>query len=235
MAQDIKVTPNILLGVNLFSDASLEHREIIAPLCKGVYMPAKTDIVHQEDFTRDVYFILNGVVRVTYFSSSGKEISFREQYKGEMFGELSAIDGEIRSAQIKTLSEVTLIIMNAGDFKYALSLSSSLSLKVMQHMSVLVRSLSDRVIDYSTNSVSCRIKAEVLRLFLKNSKNSDDAVITTIPKHSDIASRVSTHREAVTRELTTLESNGILQRNKGFWRITDIEKLQQLVEEEQNI
>jgi CRP/FNR family cyclic AMP-dependent transcriptional regulator len=48
---------------------------------------------------------------------------------------------------------------------------------------------------------------------------------------SDIANRISTHREAVSRELSRLVSIGLLLREKGSLKIMDVEKLARLVQE----
>ena len=57
-------------------------------------------VVSSEADDDDVYFLLAGSCRVSYFSSSGREVSFRDQEPGEMFGEISAIDGRGRALTI---------------------------------------------------------------------------------------------------------------------------------------
>ncbi|MDF2766026.1 MAG: Crp-like helix-turn-helix domain, partial [Rhodospirillales bacterium] len=47
----------------------------------------------------------------------------------------------------------------------------------------------------------------------------------------EIASRISTHREAVTRELGRLEHEGILAKEGRTLRIRDVARLRRLVEE----
>ena len=55
------------------------------------------------------------------------------------------------------------------------------------------------------------------------------ASINPSPTHADIAARVSTHREAVTRELAVLEKGGILTRGRGSLEITDVARLEDMV------
>ena len=49
------------------------------------------------------------------------------------------------------------------------------------------------------------------------------------PKHADIASRVSTHREAVTRELNRLERIGVIERGSGVLVIRDVDRLAEML------
>ena len=62
-------------------------------------------ILGYQDDSREVFFVVRGQVRVTFFSECGREVSFRDLPAGEMFGELSAIDGLPRSCTVVALTE----------------------------------------------------------------------------------------------------------------------------------
>jgi predicted transcriptional regulator len=49
------------------------------------------------------------------------------------------------------------------------------------------------------------------------------------PTHVEIASRVSTHREAVTRELNRLSRIGIIERRGGTLMVKDVTRLAEMV------
>jgi CRP/FNR family transcriptional regulator, cyclic AMP receptor protein len=51
------------------------------------------------------------------------------------------------------------------------------------------------------------------------------------PPHAEIASRISTHREAVTRELSRLEDLGLIAREGRKLRVTDLARLTAMVED----
>ena len=51
------------------------------------------------------------------------------------------------------------------------------------------------------------------------------------PTHADIASRVSTHREAVTRELNRLSRIGMIERQPGILIVRDVERLAEVLDE----
>ena len=74
-----------------------------------------------------------------------------------------------------------------------------------------------------------RIHAELLRITKNNSIKDGSATITPVPTHADIANRVSTHREAVTRELNELEHKGLIERQTDIWIINDVERLHRMV------
>ena len=225
----VSVTANALSRINLFKDISFQERADISRLCRGRHFSPHQQIVSQKDHSCDVYFIISGVIRVTYYSVTGKEISFRDMGEGEMFGELSAIDNQPRSAQIITVTDVTLISMSAADFRNVVRSNASIGYKVMEHLARLVRSLSERVVEFSALGVSSRIHAEVLRLSRQSAEPNKNFIISPVPTHVEIASRVSTHREAVTRELNLMEKSGIIERQPDIWIVRDYPRLKKMV------
>src|SRR5262245_43724106 len=91
------VTAEALMGRQPFSGLELGARQQIANLSRGYRYPANSLIVSHRDTSADVYFIVAGEVRVTFYSQSGREVTFRNMSAGELFGELSAMCGDPRS------------------------------------------------------------------------------------------------------------------------------------------
>jgi CRP-like cAMP-binding protein len=102
---------------------------------------------------------------------------------------------------------------------------------MLQRLAGLVRGLSERVIDLSTLGVQNRIHAELLRLAREAGVAGNTARIEPAPKHVDIAGRVSTYREQVTRELSALVKAGIVERGEHALVIRDLARLERLVQE----
>ena len=80
-------------GVELFHGLGSDARQEVAKRCHGRRYGPQSQIVSHDERSGDVFFIVSGSVRVTYYSASGKEVSFRDMHAGQTFGELSAIDG----------------------------------------------------------------------------------------------------------------------------------------------
>jgi CRP-like cAMP-binding protein len=85
--------------------------------------------------------------------------------------------------------------------------------------------LSDRVIEYGLLPVPTRIKLELFRLAQRQMRGPNSAEIHPAPTHMEIASRVATHREAVTRELRRLAKSGIVVRQGRRLLIADLDAL----------
>ena len=219
-----------LSGIQIFADIAINERKEIASLCQFlIYEDGDTIISHQEE-SNDVYFILSGTVRITIYSHSGRQITFRDLAAGQIFGELAAIDGEPRSAHVISLSHSTLAHLNAVEFCNILTRYPSVARNTFRYLSGLVRQLSDRVIELTTLDVNSRIHAELARLahtgeILSSSKRK----IKNAPTHAEIANRVSTNRESVSREISVLTNQGVIKKEGRVLIIEDYNELQKMV------
>lgn len=228
-------TAETLAGIELFRNLDAEDREKIVRHCKLHQFSRNHGVVLVQDETNDVYFIVSGLVRVTMFSVTGKEVAFRDMGPGEFFGDLSAIDGMPRSSTVVTLQDSHILSMSSQAFWQVIETYPSVSRAELKRLSTLVRMLSDRVFEFSTLGVQNRIHAELLRLGHAQLQDDNTAKIAPAPRHADIASRISTHREAVTRELNHLENTGLIERSGGAIVILDMARLSKLVEEVKGI
>ncbi len=201
--------------------------------CRWQRLRANSLVVEQSDDTTDLFLIAEGRVRAKKFSLAGKEVSFIDLTSGDVFGEFSAIDGQPRSATVVTLTDCVVGRLSADAFRRLLSEHPEVSLKVIEMLVAKVRELSERVFEFSALAVRNRIHAELLRLAHTATPGPDDntAVIDEVPTHYEIATRISTHREAVTRELNTLEANGVIRAERGRIVVRDMKALRSMVDQ----
>ena len=178
---------------------------------------------------RDVYLVVGGKVQVVAFSAGGKQITYREMGAGEHFGELAAIDGRARSADVIALEDSLLAIMRPALFHALLLKHEALRERMLRGLVAFVREMTDRVFELSTLGVRNRVHAELLRLARRAGVAGNVARIRPAPRHGDIASRVSTYREQVTRELSALTAKDIIVREGSTLVVLDVALLEHMV------
>lgn len=220
-----------LTGIDFFRGLDEKDLRTLAQLCHWHSYDRGQLILGHQDQSTDVFFIVTGKVRVAVYSPSGKEVSFGELDAGDMFGEIAAIDGGPRSASITAESNALIAAMSAGAFSKVLETHPHITARLLLQFAELVRKLSTRVFEFSVLAVKNRIHAELLRLARRTNIDGNQATLSPAPTHSEIASRVSTHREAVTRELNALAKDGLILRSGNALVITNIDRLAQMVEE----
>ena len=188
------------------------------------FKPGQTVVGYQDD-SHDLCFIVSGRLKVTLFSESGREVEFRELNAGQSFGELSAIDGQPRSANVIAQTEAVVGTMTAPDFMATLRQHPEVAVGALRKLTMLVRLLSDRVQE-QTEKVEVRICHELLRMSRAALLNGNAARLRPAPKQAEIANRVNTHREAVSRLLTKLKTVGIVQKGRGELVIKNVQALE---------
>jgi CRP-like cAMP-binding protein len=231
MPNEVQPSSLGLRRVALLEGLAPERLDALARECAWrAYAPDK-QIISRESDDRDFYLIVSGRVRVTTYSAGGRQVTFRDLDAGDCFGEVAAVDGAPRSADVFALDRALLASLPPAAFWRLLRAEPLVAERVLRRLAGLVRELSERVIDLSTLNVQNRIHAELLRLAREAGVSGNAARIDPAPKHADLASRVSTYREQVTRELSGLVKLGILERGDQALVVRDVAALERLVAE----
>ncbi len=192
---------------------------------------AQEQIIDRQSETSDVFFVIDGDVRVVNYSLSGREITLDDLPQGGYFGELAAIDGAPRSASVMALTDCLVASLPQEQFLDLLEKQPSIALEVMKTLTGIIRTATDRIMDLSTLAANNRVHADLLRMARGHTDGSNEAAISPIPTHSDIASRASTTRETVARVLSDLAKNGVVERRKEALVVLDVKQLSDMVEE----
>ena len=188
-------------------------------------------IIPYNEKSTDVYFVGKGHVRSTMFSMLGREVTYRDLYRGEIFGELSALDGLPRSASVVAIEPSYIGEMSSDEFFKIIHTYPVVSDAVMIKLVSVIRVLTDRVYRYDALAVKDRVRQEIFQLAQQHMTGANTAVIPNMPKHAEIANRIDTHREAVTRELGLLFKMGLISQKNRELAVTDMKKLSELLPE----
>lgn len=191
------------------------------------YAPGEL-VIGQRDTSFDVFFLLSGRLHVNLYSADGQKVGFHELGPGMMFGEISAVDGQPRSASVEAASAVRIAVMPRQRFLAMIGENPRFAMALSRHLAQQVRRLTTRVFEFSTMAVRQRLRAELLRLAREG---AGGGVIELIPTHAELASRISTHREAVSREMAWLEAQGLVAKSGRSLTIPDLPRLRALLEE----
>jgi len=220
-----------LENVAIFKDLPEDARVAIEDRCDWLSFSPNEQIISHLDDGDDVFFLASGHAQVVVYSVAGKVVSYRDIDEGGLFGEFSAIDGEPRSATVEAATACVVARMSTEVFWDILKSEPDVMAVMLRQLTLRIRSLTERVFEFSTLAVRNRIHAELLRLAHDPAHGDGEAVISPAPTHAEIASRISTHREAVTRELTRMAKMGLIERQGNRLRIRNPDKLARMVQE----
>lgn len=226
-------TARLLRKVPLLAAAGPAAIDTIARTCTVRQHAAGSEIVGYRDCGRDVYFILAGRATVRIYSSQGRVVDLRQIGPGDMFGEYAALDGVPRSASIEAERDVRTAVLTAEQFNRLVAEDADVSRALVRHLVGQLRSLTHRFVELSTLAVNRRIEAELLRVAhtqgCKLAHTPHAIRIDDPPTHQELASRVSTHREAISRHLSHLSRQGVIRRAGRSLVIEDMARLAAMV------
>ncbi|MBB4285348.1 Crp/Fnr family transcriptional regulator [Roseospira goensis] len=224
--------PPGLGAVSLFAALSEADREQVARQCHWRRCSAQEQILDRDSDSRDVHFVVQGTARIIIYTASGREVALDDIEAGGFFGELAAFDGAPRSASVLAVTDCWIAVLPAARFLTLLTEHPALGLIVMQRMSAIIRTATERIVELSTLGANNRVQADLLRQAETAGVDAEGrAVIRPIPIHADIASRVSTTRETVARVLNDLARKGLVTREREALVVNDVARLEMLVQE----
>lgn len=183
-------------------------------------------IIAHEDADRDVYFVLEGHARATAYSERGRTVTYRDMGPGDIFGELAAIDGRTRSASIMALDTVRVASLSDTAFRDIAESRPTFAWALLLHLSTQMRAMTERVYEFSTLVVRKRLIRELLRLADKDGGAKNKAKISDAPIHSDLAAKIGTHREAVSREMSALTKAKLIEKRGRTLVLNDLSMLE---------
>ncbi|MBB3900700.1 CRP-like cAMP-binding protein [Methylobacterium brachythecii] len=172
-------------------------------------------LVDYDDISTDVYFLATGEVRILNRTQSGKEVILGEMRGGAFFGELSAIDGVGRSANVTALTRGEVCVVPANVFRQIVFASEAIADRLFRLLAKRVRELNTRLMEHALLDLRHRLYSELLRLSVPRAGHEGERVVTPPPYHHVLAARIGCRREQVTREFTVMAGEGLIDRTRG--------------------
>ena len=222
---------SMLLGlqqVELFKGLDSYSLRELAAQCAWTRCARNQYLLRRGDCGSDVYFVIAGLLRVTASVGRGRRITFQDVSAGDVFGEHSAIDGGVRLADIRALRESLIASMPGQVFRAIVASHGSVRERLLQRLARSVRELTERLLELGAQPVQRRIRVELLRRARVAGVEGNSSRLDPAPTHAEVASRIGTAREQVTREMSRLARQGVLERAGRTLVLRDVAALERL-------
>jgi len=223
-------TPSMLRRVHVL--AHLDDAALSALGASLVWKQVKAGEIVVSHLSSDtqVYFVIEGVFATRLKTAAGRVVSIRQILPGSHFGEIAALANTPRSLAVIAETDGLIAECSQAAFVSLMQQDARLATSIAANLSRIVVQLTERVFELAALEVRFRIYAELLRL-AANGETADHGavVIHGAPTHETIATAVGAQREAVTRELRQLASEGVVRQEKRDLIILKLERLRSLV------
>lgn len=190
--------------------------------------PASQVILLENDWGSSVYFILDGWAKIRTYNMDGKEVTLNILGRGEVFGEMAALDEAPRSTDVITLVPTVIGNLPAQDFIHLLNMEPMAGIRLAQLMARRLRQVNRRLRLRESDSQSRVV--DVL-LFLADGQGKSGSQGVEIPNlpHRELSSLSGLARETVTRVLSKLEKKELIQRDRDILYLKDLQALEDLL------
>ena len=180
---------------------------------------ANAVLVTEEDRSDALFIILSGRVKAYGAAEDGREVVYATQGAGEYFGEMT-LDGGPRSASVMTLEPTTCAVVPGPEVRDFLAQQPDFALHLIKKLIHLARASTEHVKSLALDDVYGRVTK-----LLRSLAREVDGVLTVPDKltQQDIAERVGSSREMVSRVFKPLAEGGYVELRGG--RIVLLKKL----------
>jgi CRP/FNR family transcriptional regulator, cyclic AMP receptor protein len=190
--------------------------------------PANQVMLLENDWGNSVYFILSGWVKIRTYNLDGKEVTLNIVGKGELFGEMAALDEVPRSTDVITLTTTLIGNMPSQDFVHLLSAEPQAGIRLAKLMGRRLRQVNRRLRLRESDSMS-RVADVILFLAEGQGVKVEGGIEVPNLPHRELSSLSGLARETVTRVLSKLEKKELIIRDRDLLRIPDLQALEKMM------
>lgn len=217
----------VLTKVALFSGLTESEMAFIAGrVVPRTYAPGQV-VFSEGDPCSGLYIVASGHIRIFKTSANGREQVLNIDGPGSSVAELPVFDGGNYPASVAAMDETVLLFVSKEDFRELCLTHPQVALKVLRVVGTRLRRLVGIIEELSFTTVRHRLAALLVRLARNEGKKAAAGVVFTLPDNNqEIASQIGTVRELVSRNLSRLQSEGVIDIVDRQVTVRDIKRLE---------
>jgi CRP/FNR family cyclic AMP-dependent transcriptional regulator len=201
----------LLRTVPIFSELADSDISSLAKLSSRRRYPKDTVVFFENEEGDSFFMILEGRIKVTILGDDGREVILSMLGAGDFFGEMALLDNEPRSATAIAVEETELLSLNRTDFQTVLTDNRSITTALIKILTARLRRANHQISTLALLDVYGRVARVIVDMAREEGRRLRDGRIAfRRATHQEIANRIGTTRETVTRMLKDLERQGLI-------------------------
>lgn len=202
----------VLRKTQLFASLTeSEMRTLCARVSKRPFGRGET-LFNEGDKCHGLFVVATGRIRIFKLSPAGREQVLAVEEPGSSFAELPVFDGGVYPASASALEDTEVLFISRKDFQNYCREHPEVALKVLAVVGSRLRRLVGIIEDLSFTTVRQRLISLLLRLAQGGGTATKQGVrVELTTTHHDLAAELGTVRELVSRNLSRLQAEGLLE------------------------
>jgi CRP/FNR family transcriptional regulator, cyclic AMP receptor protein len=201
-----------LKDIPFFAGLAQKQRKLIQSVCREIFIHEGRVIISQADVSYDLYVVLSGRVKVSLLDRKGNEIILDLLDKGDFFGEMSLFDKRPRSATVTAVTECRMLVLTHDVFLKTIKKDADIAIKILNVLTERLRKADERIETLAFLDVCGRVARALMDTATRDGHVQPNGSISLKRiTHQEIAYQIGASREAVTKALKSLASQGVIE------------------------
>lgn len=223
----IEVIKKVLADFTLFRELNDFEITKISDIAIAREWKKQSHVFLQGDPLENVYFIYDGKIKIYKSDINGKEQIVAIAKKGEMFPHVGFFRKGDYPAYAEVLEPSTLIAVPISKFEAVLIENPELCIKVFKVLGEKIVDLQNRLEEQILNNTYEQIIKLLIRLAQKHGNEQEDGTILLKSEftNKDLANMIGTTRETISRTLTKMKKDELIEVDNEGNMIVDVKIL----------
>jgi CRP/FNR family cyclic AMP-dependent transcriptional regulator len=210
----------------LFTDLSERELSLVADRVERRQYEAGTIIFSEGDVCRELLIVEEGTVKILKSAPNGRIQLIGIERAGNSLAEVPVFDGGRYPASAEAVTLTILLRLPAEQFRRISVEHPDVAMKVVKVLGHRLRHLMGLVEELSFSTVRGRLIAYLIRLAEQNGHPAQQGVSFQLTENNEeLAARLGTVRELVSRNLGRLHGEGLIHMNRRTVQIPDFGSL----------
>ena len=184
-------------------------------------------LFHEGDHSDWIGLVVKGRVKISCYGADGRERLVAVVGAGELLGELSAIDGEARSATATALEPLEVAVLTAGEFVALLEKNPRATLGILRSVIGRLRDSDKRRVEFGALDTVGRVGRLIVELAERYGEDADGSIRIRLPlSQEELAGWAGASREAVVKALRQLRTRGWIETGRREITVLDLPALE---------
>jgi len=168
-----------------------------------------------------IYGIVSGCVRIVLEGRDGNQVAVQELGPGDVFGELSALDGSSRSATAVAGTNVRALHVAPDRFHEWITAHPAVAVPMMAQLAHRLRTTNEQVAELSLLDVETRVARRLWRRFFDAAGREPHDGDRIAVRQTEVAAELGITRESVNKHVARLKAREVLAVDAGHMVLLD--------------
>jgi CRP-like cAMP-binding protein len=221
-------TLSVLRNHPIFCDLAPEALDQLCRYAKHSTLKRGATLFSKGDPGNSLFAVISGTVKISISSVDGRNAILNLIGAGEIFGEMSVLDGQARSADAIANTNCEIFAIDRRDFLPFMRSQPELGMKIIELLCTRLRWTSDQVEQVILQNLPGRLAGALIRLTEKGKLVSGGRTISITQQ--EISEMVGMTRESINKQLRVWAARSWVRLEHGAIVVLDTAPLQALAE-----